>query len=84
MAEPSERQRVEHGWLLQLKTSQAFAFYLSELEKRMRVAMREVCAEIPQGSREFHAGRLSALSDAHTLVDKKYAELAKIVEVVEL
>jgi len=77
------RMRVEHGWCLNLKTSQAFRFFLSELEQRQRVAMREVCAEAPSGSREFQAGRLSALAEAATLIDKKYAELAKHVEKVE-
>ena len=78
-----ERVRVEHSWCLQLKGSQAFAFFLAEVEKRFKVAMREVCAEAPSGSREFHAGRLSALTEAATLIEKKYAELAKQVEVFE-
>lgn len=82
--EPTQRQRTEHGWLLQLRTSQAFAYYLSEVEKRAKLAMREVCAEDPKGTREFHAGRLSALTEAAALVEKKYKELKPLVEVVEL
>jgi hypothetical protein len=67
-----------------LRTSQAFAFYLSEVEKRAKLAMREVCAEIPQGEREFHAGRLSALTEVAALVEKNYKVLKPLVEVVEL
>ena len=57
---------------------------MSEVEKRAKLAMREVCAECPQGTREFHAGRLSALTEAAALVEKKYKELKPLVEVVEL
>jgi len=80
--EASERDRVEHGWCLQLKGSQAFAYYTKQLQDRMEHAHREVCAE-NSPSREYHAGRLAAYGDALTLLDKRYTELARIVEVVE-
>lgn len=61
--------------------SQAFAFYLSIIADRLAIAHREVCAEASP-SREFHAGRLSALSEAAHAVERRYNTLKPIVEVV--
>lgn len=78
----SDQERTQHAWCLQLLHSQAFGFYQNELGKLAKVAHREVCAESPQGSREFHAGRLSALTNALTLIDNRYATLKDKVEVL--
>lgn len=82
VSRPSAEQTREHGWCLQLLGSQSFAFYLRELSKRQQIAHRDVCAEIPQGSRDYHAGRLAGISEAMDLVGRKYETLKPIVEVV--
>lgn len=79
---PTQQQRVEHGHCNTLKHSPAFAFYLAELERRAGVAQRDVCAANPDGSRDYHAGRLAGLVEAAQYIEKKYRELAPIVEVV--
>jgi hypothetical protein len=78
----ADLQRTEHGWCVQLIGSQAFRFYLAELASKHAREHQEVCAEQPRGSREFHAGRLSALTEAMQLIDKRYAALKPLVEVV--
>lgn len=83
MIPADDRIRTEHGWCLQLKTSQAFRYYLDELEKRFKIAMRETCAASPTAERAYHAGQLAALTEASTLIEKRYKELAKQVEVIE-
>lgn len=83
MKPADDRIRTEHGWCLQLKTSQAFRYFLDELEKRYRIAMRETCAAEPTAERAYHAGQLAAFTEASTLIEKKYKELAQLVEVIE-
>jgi hypothetical protein len=82
--EATDEQRQQHAWCLQLRQgagAQAFAFYLSHLRQKQTIAHRNVCATSCD-SREFEAGRLSAFTDAVEFVEKKYVELAKLVEVV--
>jgi hypothetical protein len=79
----TERTRAEHGWCLQLKSSQAFAYYTSLLEKRYTIAMRDVVAVNPPASREYHAGYAAGLTEALTILEKRYKELAGEVERIE-
>jgi len=76
-----ERVRVEHSLLLALKNSQAFFYFLDLLEAKRAIAEREVTADVSP-NREFHAGRLSALNEAMSTVDKRYESLRELVEVV--
>lgn len=82
MSQPSREQVAQHAFCLQLRDSAAFQWYIAELSKDAGLAHREVCAEVPRGSREFHAGRLSAFSEAIQFVDTKYNALKQKVEVI--
>lgn len=79
--EATNQERVEHGWCLQLRQSQAFAYFLEGVQKRLSIAQREVCAT-HSPNRDFEAGRLSAFVEASQLIERRYLELRKVVEVV--
>lgn len=79
----TREQRAEHGHLNALRRSPSFQYFLRELERRQRSAQKNVCAEDPVGSRDYHAGRLAGLMESAAFVEKRYKELAPIVEVVE-
>lgn len=80
--EATQQQRVEHAWCMQLRGSQAFNFFLSELQKEWVIAHRELTAEVTD-NREYQAGRLNSLDKALQLIEKKYQKLKPIVEVVQ-
>lgn len=79
--EQREREQ-QHGWCVQLRGAQAFAYYLAEVAQLAKVAQRNVCAR-DAANRDFEAGRLSAFLESSMVIDRKYNELKPFVEVTK-